>query len=211
MSAFYHEELQRGRDALARMQDCAVTVCGAGALGANIAEGLARAGFGRLVVIDHDRVEERNLSTQPYLRADIGAHKAKILANMLYRAVGAPVEARVKTLHAHNAGRLLANGALVIDTFDNSVARRAVTEWCASNATPALHVGLSSGYGEAIWNEDYRVPSAANDDLCDYPLARNLVSLTAAVACEVVVGFATDGQRRGYTVTLADLAVRAAT
>ena len=31
-------------------------------------------------------MEERNLSTQPYYRSDIGAFKAKILANALYRA-----------------------------------------------------------------------------------------------------------------------------
>jgi molybdopterin/thiamine biosynthesis adenylyltransferase len=43
-----------------------VTVCGAGALGANITENLARSGAGSLVVIDRDRIEERNLSTQPY-------------------------------------------------------------------------------------------------------------------------------------------------
>jgi tRNA A37 threonylcarbamoyladenosine dehydratase len=41
-----------------------VTVCGAGALGANT-ESLARSGFGQLTVVDRDRIEERNLSTQP--------------------------------------------------------------------------------------------------------------------------------------------------
>jgi tRNA A37 threonylcarbamoyladenosine dehydratase len=59
-------------------------VCGAGALGANIAESLARSGFCQLRVID--RIQDRNLSTQPYYRSDIGAFKAKILANNLYRA-----------------------------------------------------------------------------------------------------------------------------
>jgi hypothetical protein len=37
-----------------------------------------------------------------------------------------------------------------------------------------------------VWNPIYRVPSPANDDVCDYPLARNLVMLTVAVACEVI-------------------------
>jgi molybdopterin-synthase adenylyltransferase len=63
-----------------------VTVCGAGALGANITESLARSGFCKLTVVDRDRIEERNLSTQPYYRSDVGAFKAKILANNLYRA-----------------------------------------------------------------------------------------------------------------------------
>jgi tRNA A37 threonylcarbamoyladenosine dehydratase len=54
-------------------------VYGAGALGANITKNLARSGAGSLVVIDRDRIEERNLSTQPYYKSDVGAYKAKIL------------------------------------------------------------------------------------------------------------------------------------
>jgi tRNA A37 threonylcarbamoyladenosine dehydratase len=46
-----------------QLKDFAVSVCGAGALGANIIENFARSGFGKLVVIDRDRIEERNLST----------------------------------------------------------------------------------------------------------------------------------------------------
>ena len=85
-----------------------VTVCGAGALGANITESLARSGFCHLKVIDRDRIEERNLSTQPYYRSDIGAFKAKILANNLYRALGVSIDAHSKELTPANADRLLA-------------------------------------------------------------------------------------------------------
>src|SRR5215210_4253538 len=94
--AFFHEERYRSEAVMRRLRDLPVTVCGAGALGANIAESLVRTGFGRLKVIDRDRVEERNLSTQPYYRSDVGAFKAKILANMLYRAVGVMPEARTE-------------------------------------------------------------------------------------------------------------------
>ncbi len=91
----YHEQaLPYGRgDAAAA--PARSTMCGAGALGANLAEGLARQRFARLTVIDRDQVEEgRNLSTQPYFRTDIGAFKAKILANTLYQALGLAVTAK---------------------------------------------------------------------------------------------------------------------
>ena len=209
-SALYHEELYRTEAVLRAIRDLGVTVCGAGALGANIAESLARQGFGRLRVIDHDRVEERNLSTQPYYRMDIGAGKAKILGDNLYRALGGAVESRMETLTARNASKLLAGSALVIDAFDNSAARQAVADHCRVHDIPCLHAGLANGYAEVLWNEGYRVPSPANDDVCDYPLARNLVLLTVAVACECVVGWAANGEKRGYTVTLGDLTVRVA-
>ncbi|HEY9626933.1 MAG TPA: ThiF family adenylyltransferase [Coleofasciculaceae cyanobacterium] len=65
MSIFFHEQLYRTDAVMAKLKEFPVTICGAGALGANLAENLARAGFDKLKVIDCDRIEERNLSTQP--------------------------------------------------------------------------------------------------------------------------------------------------
>ncbi|MCL1475638.1 HesA/MoeB/ThiF family protein [Argonema antarcticum] len=208
MSIFFHEQRYRTSEVMARMREFEVTVCGAGALGANITESLARSGLAKLKVIDRDRIEERNLSTQPYYRSDIGAFKAKILANSLYRALGVNLEAQSKELIATNAAQLLGNTSLVIDTFDNSIARQTVKDYCESANLPCLHVGLGGDYGEVIWNQVYRVPSPANDDVCDYPLARNLVMLTVAIACEVIVTFVATGQQQSFTVTLRDLAVK---
>lgn len=193
---------------MAQIKDFPVTVCGAGALGANLTENLARSGFCKLVVIDRDRIEERNLSTQPYYKSDVGAYKAKILTNTLYRALGVTIDGRSKELTAANAPQLLRDTSLVIDTFDNSSARQAVKDYCKEAKLPCLHVGLASDYAEVIWNDIYRVPSSANDDVCDYPLARNLVMLTVAVACEVIITFVASGQRQSFTVTLGDFAVK---
>ena len=211
MSIFFHEQLYRTSQVMAKIKDFPVTVCGAGALGANITESLARSGFGKLKVIDRDRIEERNLSTQPYYRSDIGAMKAKMLANSLYRALGVNLDAQSKELTAANSPQLLRHSSLIIDTFDNSVARKAVKDYCGTANLPCLHVGLAQNYAEVIWNQVYRVPSPANDDVCDYPLARNLVTLTVAVACEVTIAFVSSKQQQSYTITLADLAIKSFT
>lgn len=208
MSIFFHEQLYRTPALMAQLKDFPITVCGAGALGANITENLARSGFGKLVVIDRDRIEERNLSTQPYYKSDIGAYKAKILTNTLYRALGVTVDGRSKELTAANAPQLLRDTNLVIDTFDNSVARQAVKDYCKHAQLPCLHVGLASDYAEVIWNDIYRVPSPANDDVCDYPLARNLILLAVAVACEVIITFVATGVQQSFTVTLGDFAIK---
>ncbi len=73
---------------------------------------------------------------------------------------------------------------------------------------PCLHAGLSADYAEVIWNEFYRVPSEVNDDVCDYPLARNLVMLTVAVACEAIASFIATKEQRNFTITLKDLSVQ---
>src|SRR6185437_9771121 len=128
--------------------------------------------------------------------------------NALYRALGVSIEARTDELTEANAAKLLAGSGLVLDTFDNSRSRQAVKECSERLGLPCLHVGLAGDYAEILWNEIYRVPSAAQDDVCDYPLARNLVLLAVAVACETVVAFAAGAERRSYTVTLGDFAVR---
>jgi molybdopterin-synthase adenylyltransferase len=208
MSIFFREQLYRTDAVMAKLKDYPVTICGAGALGGNLTENLARAGFGKLKVIDCDRIEERNLSTQPYYRSDIGAFKAKILANHLYRAIGTKVESETKELTATNAHQLLKESQLIVDVFDNSRSRQVVKDFAAQSGIPCLHVGLSADFAEAIWNDCYRVPSDANDNVCDYPLARNLVMLTVAVACEAIVSFLATGEQRSFTITLKDLAIK---
>ncbi len=67
---------------------------------------------------------------------------------------------------------------------------------------------MASDYAEIIWNEDYRVPSLTNNDICEYPLARNLFTLTVAVACEVIIHFTATQQPQSFTVTLGNFTVK---
>lgn len=205
MTIFRHEQAYRSIEAMAQLKTYAITICGAGALGANIAENLSRMGYGNLRVIDFDRIEEHNLATQPYYKTDVGGFKAKVLANSLYRAIGIKLQAETKELTAENVATLLQDADLVIDAFDNSRSRQLVTDYCLARSIHCLHAGLSADYAEVIWNENYRVPAEVNADLCDYPLARNLVMLTVAIASEVMTQFVIDGTKQDFTVTLKDL------
>ncbi len=205
---FHHEAIYRGNDQLAKLADQRLTLCGAGALGSNLADNLARQGFRHLRVIDRDRVEEHNVGTQLYGESDVGAWKVEVLRQRLFRATGVEIEAHRKELGERTARALLNKGGLVIDTFDNSLSRRLVQEHCRSLELPCLHVGLYADYGEVIWDEQYRVPRDVAGDVCDYPLARNLVLLVVAVASEVLVRFTLSGARQNLSVTLGDLAIR---
>jgi len=193
---------------MAKLQTYPITICGAGAVGANLTENLARCGLAKLKVIDLDRIEDRNLSTQPYYKSDVGAYKAKIITNSLYRALGVAVDGVTKELTPENCPQLLSKTNLVIDAFDNSGSRLAVTNYCQNQQLPCLHVGLDADYAEIIWNEIYRVPSPSRDDVCDYPLARNLVMMGVAIATEVIINYIATGEQKSYTITLKDFAVK---
>ncbi len=205
---FHHEQLYRGADQLARLAATRLTLCGAGALGSHLADNLVRQGFGPLRVIDRDRVEEHNVSTQLYGESDVGAWKVEVLRNRLFRAAGVEVEAVAKELTERNARGFLKDADIVVDAFDNSASRRLVQEQCRALGLLCLHVGLYADYGEVIWDEAYRVPADVAGDVCDYPLARNLVLLVVAVASEALVRFVLDGDRSNRSVTLRDLAIR---
>jgi hypothetical protein len=197
---------------LAPVTDRLVTICGAGALGANLGETLARMGLRRVRVIDRDRVEAHNLSTQPWTQQDIGAAKARVLASALYRAVGARVEAQHVELTPTNAATLLKNSAVVVDAFDNIFARQAVAKAASVLDVPCLHLALGGAgdYGCGLWNEHYVLPTrASGTDGCDYPLTRPLALLVAAAAAEVVIAHLLNGSRHNVEVTLRDLRLAA--
>jgi hypothetical protein len=69
-------------------------------------------------------------------------------------------------------------------------------------------VGLFADYCEVVWDEHYRVPGDAAGDVCDYPLARNLVLLAVALASETLVRFVLDAVKQNWSATLRDFAVR---
>jgi molybdopterin/thiamine biosynthesis adenylyltransferase len=205
---FHHEQLYRGAESLAKLAAARLTLCGAGALGSHLADNLARQGFGPLKVIDRDRVEEHNVSTQLYGESDVGAWKVEVLRNRLFRAAGVEIEAINKELSERTARGLLKGSGLVVDTFDNSASRRLVQTECRALQLPCLHVGLFADYAEVVWDEVYRVPGDVAGDVCDYPLARNLVLLAVAVASETLVRFVLDGTRPNWSATLGDFAIR---
>lgn len=196
-----------------------IVVCGVGALGSNLVDLLVRQGIAKISVIDMDRVESHNVNTQLYGDADVGALKVAALKNRLFRDVGVEIKTESKELTAANVQKFLKGADLVIDTFDNRKSRLIVHEHCErtehgiKRRIPCLHGGMFEGYGEAVWGSDYTVPQDAPvdaKDVCDYPLARNLVMLTVTIMAEEVIDFCTAKiPRKGsWSITLKDLAVR---
>lgn len=190
-----------------------VTICGAGAIGSNLAESLARQGIGDLRVIDRDRVEAGNLAVQAYNEADVGARKVDALKARVFRAVGVEIDAVARDLAGANARKLLAGSGLVVDAFDNAESRRAVQGACREAGIACLHVGAFPGYAEILWDGSYSVPpdpatTTPEGVPCAHPLARNLILLAIAVAGEAIRRHLGKGAGAGgWTITLDDLTI----
>ena len=107
-----------------RFSAATVAVCGLGGLGSNIAIALARAGIGKLQLIDFDRVDISNLHRQQYKANQIGLYKADALAeNLLEIAPYVEIETMTVKITEENLADLLKDADIVCEAFDNAQAK----------------------------------------------------------------------------------------
>ena len=125
-------------------------IVGCGALGSLHAEALARAGVGRLTLIDRDFVEESNLQRQwLYDEADAADSlpKAVAAARRLQRVNSrVHIEPRPVDLNADNAAALLTGAGVILDGTDNFETRFLINELAVRDGTPWIY-GAAVGAG----------------------------------------------------------------
>ena len=115
---------RHGLDLHKRFSSATVAVCGLGGLGSNIAIALARAGIGKLLLIDFDRVDITNLHRQQYKANQIGLYKTDALAeNLLEIAPYTEITAVTAKITEENFADLLKEADVVCEAFDNAEAK----------------------------------------------------------------------------------------
>jgi molybdopterin/thiamine biosynthesis adenylyltransferase/rhodanese-related sulfurtransferase len=122
---------------------CALIV-GAGGLGCAVLQYLVAAGVGRLIVIDHDVVEESNLHRQPlYRMSDLGQPKVNAARTAL---LGSNPSVRIDTLAerltAANAPRLVLAADVVIDAADSLAVTYMLSDACQRAHTPLVSASV---------------------------------------------------------------------
>lgn len=132
-------ELQR------KFSSAAVAVCGLGGLGSNIAVSLARAGVGRLMLIDFDRVDLTNLHRQQYRADQIGRYKAEALRENLKEAAPyAEFEIHTARITESNAAELLTGADVICEAFDDAESKAMLVN-TVLETMPSVFLVASSG------------------------------------------------------------------
>ena len=146
-----------------RLRDATVLLAGCGGLGAESASLLARAGVGRLRIVDRDVVDLTNLQRQAlYDEADVrGAVPKAVAAAWHLQAINSEVEFEpvVTDLHAGNVAVLLEGADLVMDGFDNFEGRYLLNDAC-------VRAGLPWVYGACV-GTDMRERDAGLNPISD--------------------------------------------
>ena len=121
-------EERHGKELHRAFSSATVAVCGLGGLGSNIAIALARAGIGRLILIDFDRVDITNLHRQQYKADQIGMYKTVALADNL-REIAPYIELETHTerITEENIVTLLAGADIICEAFDDAECKAILT------------------------------------------------------------------------------------
>lgn len=206
MDLLVHEEIYRTKELLEKMATAHIALCGVGAIGSNLCDNILRQGMNNITVIDKDRIEPHNCGTQIWHANERGMLKTATMKARAFNATGGLIDVFPKELTSSNIKKFFKNVNIVVDTFDNSSSRDLVYQYCKDNDLRCLHIGLYQDYAEIIWNESYHVPKdTVALDVCEYPLARNIILLAVAVASETLIKFIDTGVKKNYMITLKDL------
>jgi len=161
-----------GKEALERMKEKKVLICGVGGVGSFVAEALARSGVGYLTLLDYDKVEASNLNRQ--LMSDkfnIGESKVYVLKKRL-EAVS---DSKIDTIETfiNDSFVLDKDYDYVVDCIDTLTGKYTLVKLCHQAGVPVLS---SLGSARRLKPENIRLTTL--DKTRNDPLAkafRNLV------------------------------------
>ena len=135
-----------------RLRRAVVVVAGVGGLGAAVVDQLARMGVGTIRIVDHDRVEDSNISRQClFIADDVGSLKVDAAALRVSDLCGPTrVVPRPAYLCERNVLMLVAGADVVFDCLDSEDAKRLLNRACALASVPLIHGGCTGFIGQAM-------------------------------------------------------------
>jgi adenylyltransferase/sulfurtransferase len=204
----------------ARIAASHVVIAGCGALGCTQAMLLARAGVGRLTLIDRDYVERSNLQRQILFdEADAAALLPKaVAAQRRLTAINSEIaiQAIVEDLDACNVSELLSSATIVLDATDNFETRYLLNDWCVRETTPWIYGAAVGSYGISMpvlpgepgapcFRCIYPQPPSGDQPTCETAGVLNAVTTAvgawqAAAAIRIIGGDQADFERRIMTM-----------
>lgn len=136
---------RHGEDIQKKFTSATVAICGLGGLGSNIAVALARAGVGKLILIDFDKVDITNIHRQQYKANQIGINKTDALAqNLLEIAPYIAVETHCVRITEDNAEQFLEKADIICEAFDYAHCKAMLTNLIFEKM-PSKYLVVSSG------------------------------------------------------------------
>ena len=146
-------EERHGKELHRAFSSATVAICGLGGLGSNIAIALARAGLGKLILIDFDRVDITNLHRQQYKADQIGMYKTIALAeNLKEIAPYISLEIHTERITEDNVLTLLKDADIICEAFDDAECKAMLTNTVLTELPDKYLVAASGMAGMGVTN-----------------------------------------------------------
>ena len=185
-----------GEDGQRQLLQSRALIVGCGALGSAHAESLARAGVGKLRIVDRDFVEASNLQRQTMFTerdADERIPKAVAAANHI-REINREIEvdAEIADVNQSNIERLIKDCDVVLDGTDNFATRYLINDACVKHEINWIYGAAVGSYGVTMTIRPHQTPClrcvfeeappAASAPTCDTAgVIMPIISIVAAV------------------------------
>lgn len=148
---YSRQELFLGSKAQAKIQEASVIIIGAGALGSASAEMLARAGIGRLSIVDRDYVDLSNLQRQQlFTEEDVKNQLPKaIAAKTRLQQINSEIiiDSFIEDVNGLNIEELIQNHSVIVDATDNFETSLIVNDAAVKHGIPYLFGACVGSYG----------------------------------------------------------------
>ncbi len=203
-----------GKAGQEKLLNSRVLLIGCGALGASHAEMLARAGVGKLRIVDRDFVEFTNLQRQTLFKESDAAERLPkaVAAKARIAEINsqADVEAIIADVTNSNVEALIKDCDVVLDGTDNFLVRYLLNDACVKHQQTWIYGAAVSSYGttmtiipgdtpclRCIFEE---VPDAGSSPTCDtagviMPIIATISAVQGAEAIKILVGKTADLHR----------------
>lgn len=167
---FSRTEQLLGREKFQKLRRCHVMVLGAGGVGSHCVEALARAGVGRLTLVDSDRVAPSNINRQSIaLLSTVGRYKTEVMREKIRDICpDTQVECRETFVLPDNVDTLFEERPdYIVDAIDTVSAKIAVAEKAREYTIPLIS---SMGTGNKLHGELFQIGDLSETSVC--PLCR---------------------------------------
>ena len=184
-----------------KLKESCVGIAGVGGLGSNAAISLARAGVGRLILVDFDSVEENNLTRQYYFRDQIGKVKVEALKENIKKVnPWLKIDIFNQKLTVGSMDEPFQDADVIIEALDSAVAKTSFIEEIMQKLPDKPLVACSgvAGYGNSDRIETKRIGNlyicqdeqarSSDDDVLMAPRVALMANWEANIVLELLLG-----------------------
>ncbi len=135
-----------------RISEARIGIAGLGGIGSHVAEALARAGIGHLVIADFDTVDMTNLNRQNYSVKDVGRAKSDATYDIIKGIrPDADIVPYIGRIDETNASEVFGGCDIVCEAFDDPVQKAVLIETLLSKNPEIVVVSCSgmAGFGSS--------------------------------------------------------------